>query len=26
LYARLLTLKKKVDPNNVFWNPQAIGA
>lgn len=26
LYARLLTLKKKVDPNNVFWNPQAVGA
>ena len=26
LYARLLTLKKKVDPNSVFWNPQAIGA
>ncbi|KAJ4340877.1 hypothetical protein N0V87_002231 [Didymella glomerata] len=26
LYAKLLTLKKKIDPNNVFWNPQAIGA
>lgn len=26
LYAKLLTLKNKVDPKNVFWNPQAIGA
>jgi hypothetical protein len=26
LYKRLLALKKKVDPKNVFWNPQAIGA
>lgn len=26
LYAKLLALKKKVDPNSVFWNPQAIGA
>lgn len=26
LYAKLLELKKKVDPNSVFWNPQAIGA
>ncbi|KAF2463623.1 FAD-binding domain-containing protein [Lindgomyces ingoldianus] len=26
LYARLLALKKTVDPTSVFWNPQAIGA
>lgn len=26
LYAQLLTLKNKIDPNSVFWNPQAIGA
>ncbi|KAF2268983.1 FAD-binding domain-containing protein [Lojkania enalia] len=26
LYARLLAFKKKYDPKNVFWNPQAIGA
>lgn len=26
LYARLLALKKAVDPKNVFWNPQSIGA
>ncbi|KAF1965070.1 FAD-binding domain-containing protein [Bimuria novae-zelandiae CBS 107.79] len=26
LYARLLTLKKQIDPQNVFWNPQSIGA
>lgn len=26
LYARLLALKKSVDPKNVFWNPQSIGA
>ncbi|PVH92943.1 carbohydrate-binding module family 18 [Periconia macrospinosa] len=26
VYARLLSLKKKVDPKSVFWNPQAIGA
>lgn len=26
VYSRLLTLKKKVDPKGIFWNPQAIGA
>lgn len=26
LYAKLLALKKQVDPKSVFWNPQAIGA
>jgi hypothetical protein len=26
LYAKLLSLKKQVDPQGVFWNPQAIGA
>lgn len=26
LYAKLLALKKQVDPASVFWNPQAIGA
>ena len=26
VYARLLTLKKQIDPQSVFWNPQAIGA
>jgi hypothetical protein len=25
LYARLLRLKREVDPKQVFWNPQAIG-
>ncbi|KAF2656453.1 carbohydrate-binding module family 18 [Lophiostoma macrostomum CBS 122681] len=25
-YAKLLALKKQVDPKSVFWNPQAIGA
>ncbi|KAI9789690.1 MAG: hypothetical protein M1816_005865 [Peltula sp. TS41687] len=25
LYARLLNLKRRVDPKQVFWNPQAIG-
>jgi len=25
IYGRLLALKKKVDPQWVFWNPQAIG-
>jgi hypothetical protein len=26
LYERLLEVKEQVDPNNVFWNPQTIGA
>lgn len=26
LYAKLLALKKEVDPKGTFWNPQAIGA
>ncbi|RMZ67228.1 glucooligosaccharide oxidase [Pyrenophora seminiperda CCB06] len=26
VYSRLAALKKRVDPNSVFWNPQAIGA
>ncbi|KAF2097748.1 FAD-binding domain-containing protein [Rhizodiscina lignyota] len=26
LYAKLLALKEVVDPGNIFWNPQAIGA
>ncbi|KAF2272019.1 FAD-binding domain-containing protein [Westerdykella ornata] len=26
VYARLLALKKSIDPQSVFWNPQAIGA
>ena len=26
VYARLLSIKKQVDPQSVFWNPQAIGA
>jgi hypothetical protein len=26
LYQRLLKVKNNVDPNRVFWNPQAIGA
>lgn len=26
LYSRLAALKKQVDPQSVFWNPQAIGA
>jgi len=26
LYARLLALKRQVDPQSVFWNPQAVGA
>jgi FAD/FMN-containing dehydrogenase len=25
LYARLLALKRSVDPQGVFWNPHAIG-
>jgi hypothetical protein len=25
VYSKLLTLKKQVDPNSIFWNPQAIG-
>lgn len=25
LYAQLLRIKRKVDPKQVFWNPQAIG-
>jgi len=26
VYARLLALKKVVDPGLVLWNPQAVGA
>jgi len=26
VYPKLAALKKRVDPNSVFWNPQAIGA
>ena len=26
VYTRLAALKKKIDPDNVFWNPQSIGA
>jgi hypothetical protein len=26
VYARLVALKQKVDPGNVFWNPQSVGA
>jgi hypothetical protein len=26
VYSRLAALKKQVDPNSVFWHPQAIGA
>ncbi|CAO2648425.1 Nn.00g076920.m01.CDS01 [Neocucurbitaria sp. VM-36] len=26
VYARLAALKKQIDPQSVFWNPQAIGA
>jgi len=26
VYARLLKLKQQIDPQSVFWNPQAIGA
>ena len=25
LYAKLLAIKNEVDPQQVFWNPQAIG-
>lgn len=26
VYSRLLAIKKEIDPQNLFWNPQAIGA
>lgn len=25
VYERLLSIKKMVDPDDIFWNPQAIG-
>ena len=26
IYARLMRVKRAVDPDGVFWNPQAVGA